>query len=205
MEVPRLKQRITPQLAASIRSDRLALLEAERYPVFALDGDLRLAFLSRSWFTFASDNGGEEMLASWGIGRSVLDATPEVLRPFYREGLSSALGSRRMWAHEYLCSSPDKERRFRMLAAAIPGGLVVSNALVVELEIRATAPPDAATYADWTTGLIHQCASCRRTSRAADPTIWDFVPAWVAKQPPNTTHVLCPTCTVTYELREALD
>jgi hypothetical protein len=43
-------------------------------------------------------------------------------------------------------------------------------------------------------GLITQCAHCRRVQYPAKPDRWDWVPAWVHRSPPETTHGLCRVC-----------
>ena len=42
-------------------------------------------------------------------------------------------------------------------------------------------------------GLILQCSHCRRV-RSPSPHAWDWVPRWVARSHPNTSHVICPSC-----------
>ena len=58
---------------------------------------------------------------------------------------------------------------------------------------RAAAPAWRARYA--TDGdVIVQCCHCRRTRRSDGSDVWDWVPAWVASPPPETSHGICPLC-----------
>jgi len=65
-------------------------------------------------------------------------------------------------------------------------------------EYRPPHPPDGARYRSRKTGLITQCCNCRRVRRLAEPSRWDWVPAWVATIPPDTTSGLCPLCSEYY-------
>ena len=76
------------------------------------------------------------------------------------------------------------------------GGLVV-NFLVIERPHAPThRPAHAAELACYTDerGSLHQCMHCRRARRNTAREQWDWVPAWVALSPPNTSHGLCQSC-----------
>ena len=47
-------------------------------------------------------------------------------------------------------------------------------------------------------GMVHQCCHCRRMSNLAHPGRWDWVPVWVERFPPNTSHTLCGPCFAFY-------
>jgi hypothetical protein len=43
-------------------------------------------------------------------------------------------------------------------------------------------------------GVVSACANCRRVRNRRDLGRWDWVPAWVARPHPRTTHGLCDAC-----------
>ncbi|MBK8164777.1 MAG: PAS domain-containing protein [bacterium] len=109
--------------------------------IYGVDADLRLAMFNPAWFAFAAANGGlPDVARDWGLGRSVLDACPSVVRDFYARSLAAALRLDRHRDHEYECSSPGVRRRMRMSAYPLRdgAGLLVVNALIIETP-RATA------------------------------------------------------------------
>jgi len=170
-------------------------LEGSDDTTYVLSKDLRLVRTNAAWAAFARANGGEQMLDRWRKGASVLEAIPEVLRGFYRDGFLRALATSTPWMHEYECSSPDVYRLYRMIAYPVGGFLIVTNALQVA---HPHAPPDAAldvgAYAQ--RGVVRMCANCRRVHRPGSNERWDWVPALVAHMPDNVSHGLCPPCAV---------
>ena len=168
--------------------------------IYGLWPDLRFAYFNPAWFTFSEQNGGEPRLSrSWTLGSSLLDALPPALRLWYHAHYSRVLNADSHWTHEYECSSRDVYRRFHQVVYTLGRGrgLLVVNSLVVEaphdLELCAPLPPDEPLYLS-ESGLITQCAHCRRTQRRSDPNRWDWVPTWVERMPLNVTHAFCPTC-----------
>lgn len=86
-----------------------------------------------------------------------------------------------------------------MQVYALPGGQghLIVNTLIVERphdrESRPPCAPDPTRYSD-RHGLIRQCSHCRRVQDPVAPTRWDWVPTWVERAPPNTSHGICPVC-----------
>ncbi len=165
---------------------------------FVLSRDLTLVRTNPAWTRFATANGGTEMLDRYGRGSSVLQAIPAILRPFYEQGYARALATKERWEHDYECSSPDRYRRFRMLVYPIDSQfLAVVNASIIDVaHDREPSPADAARYT--TDGVIAMCSHCRRVRNPAGVRRWDWVPRFVALQPPNLSHGLCDACTPIY-------
>lgn len=177
------------------------LADLDRMPaeVCGLSSDLRVAYVNPAWTAFGRANGAPQDVERWARGADLLAATPPVLRPFFAELFARARSTNQPVAHEYECSSPDVRRVFRMLAHPCPSGAFV----VVHSLLREGAPEEGAhaaleaLYRD-RRGMIVQCSCCRRVRRAAiadDTTAhWDWVPSYVAKIPPDTSHGLCAVC-----------
>lgn len=171
--------------------------------VYGVWADMRFALFNRAWFRFARDNDGEPAISRrWPLGACLTDAIPAVLRPFYDRMFDAALNgptTPRPIQHEYECSSADVYRKFQMSLYPLASrrGVLVVNSLIVEASHdasrRAPHPPHEALYRGGD-GLIRQCAHCRRTQSAADPTRWDWVPAFIATMPPHINHTLCTFC-----------
>lgn len=75
-------------------------------------------------------------------------------------------------------------------------GLLAQHSLVVERPHGVIAPAVEAAYRG-PSGLITQCAHCRRTRRGVDET-WDVVPEFIAHALPHTSHGVCPSCEAHY-------
>jgi hypothetical protein len=101
--------------------------------------------------------------------------------------------------HDYECSSPTQRRVFRMRIHPCPsGGFVVVHSLLREAPPGDVAcPPLDALYRD-ARGLVVQCANCRRVrqvaAQATPGAAWDWVPEYVARMPPQTSHAICRPC-----------
>jgi hypothetical protein len=170
-------------------------LEESADTAYVLSADLRITRTNRGWRAFAHDNDGDDVLARWGLGSSLMDALPEVLRDFYIRGFAEALRTGLVWQHDYECSSPRALRRFRMFAfPASPDTILVQHARLVEEPHPATpCAAEAGEYED-AFGLVSVCANCRRVRNRRHPGRWDWVPVWVAQPHPRTTHGLCEPC-----------
>ncbi len=57
-------------------------------------------------------------------------------------------------------------------------------------------PDDAELISRYTNdeGMIVQCCHCRLTRHRVDRLTWEWVPAFIARQPENLSHGLCQTC-----------
>lgn len=191
---------VAENLRAALWRYDLAELDDHGGAVYGLTSDYRLAYLNETWFRFAAANGGEPAISrDWGLGRSVLDCIPDVLRPFYADIYGTCLISGRDSQHDYECSSATRYRLFHQHVVALDesAGLLIFNSLVVE---RAHDPiqrkPRSAVITAYTNqdGLVIQCVVCRRVKYPDEPDRWDWIPDWVNEFPPCTSHGLCPPC-----------
>lgn len=199
-----MKDRCAPGFDRVLRGFSLGEIEQHAGTAFGLRPDFRLGYVNPAWFEFSRTNQGEPRLsAEWTLGRSVFDAIPQVLHDFYRtlfvEAMANPKPGPRPPAHCYECSSPTLFRRFALTTYRLGNGegLLVVNSLLVEQPhdpaVRQPAIADRPTYlhAD---GFVRQCSHCRRVEHGSEPNRWDWIPAWVDRSPPETSHTLCSFC-----------
>lgn len=96
----------------------------------------------------------------------------------------------------YECSSPTIFRKFMMHVFPLKKtpGLLVVNSLCVERPHEAShESPCGAGYRS-SHGVVVMCSHCRRTKRSESSDHWDWVPEYVERLPPNTSHGLCNLC-----------
>lgn len=172
-------------------------LEKAGGTVYGLWPDLRLAYMNRAWSHFASENGGGTTFGrGWGLGRCILDAIAQPLRPFFVANYGRCLDESRPWEHVYQCSSAERYREYHMTVFPLGRreGLLVVNSLRVESpHARVALPPLEDRYRN-ANGIICQCSHCRRTRRVDEAAIWDWVAEWVKRSPKGTSHSICPEC-----------
>ena len=167
-------------------------------PAYAFDRSYRISYLNHGYQRFATENGGgPAFLARWGIGASLLQATSDVLVPFYRTLFDRALGGATL-EHDFECHAPDRFRRFRMRLFPLetPAAVLVENTLVLERSLEPVEPgagPDAIDRYRTSAGLIRQCAHCRRVQEPGTGE-WHWVAALIARPAPGVSHGLCPIC-----------
>jgi len=177
--------------------------------IYGVWPDLTLAYSNARWTRFALENDGADVLRRWTLGVSVRSAFGPDLDPFYVRAFGEVLSTGTIWQHTYACPSPRQTRWFNMRALPLGRkGLLVCHSLVSAGEIAEPRGrrPSATPYRD-TNGLVTQCAHCRRVQvvaadRAAQPS-WHYVPAFIERPPPRTTHGLCPICFV-YHFKDTL-
>lgn len=122
-----LTDRCSPGFDRLLEPFSLHEIERHQGSVFGLWSDFRLAYFNPGCVRFARDNGGDPRITLAGyLGTSVLDVTPEVLRPFYRSIYQSCLHRDhrrpRPIHHRYECSSPALLRDFVMTLYRLEGG-----------------------------------------------------------------------------------
>ncbi len=183
--------------AALLSDFDLNKIQCDGGTVFGMWADLTLAYTNSAWNQFAVHNDGGAAMPTGGIlGRCVLAATAEPLRPFFAEGYRRCLRESRPWEHVYECSSADIYREFHMTTFPLgqAEGLLVVNSLRVESpHTRTSHAPRFELYRN-ADGAITQCCHCRRTQRATGNPSWDWVPTWITDQPHETSHGICPAC-----------
>lgn len=158
-----------------------------------LEPGFRFAFCNPAWDSFALDNGGERWLAASVVGKSFFSVLPPVLTPFYLRAFDAAHSEEHPFEIDYDCSSPDVYREFRMQIFPLAHGFAVVHSLRLEHpHALDPVPPDPRHVA--ASGIITMCAHCRRTRRAAEPVVWDWVPDYLRSRPLAISHGLCPPC-----------
>ncbi len=197
-EVP--EQRMASGFADVLQAFKFESLEQTTDSVFALTPDLRLSYVNPAYLHFGSENGGQPVDVFTGIGAHVGESIAGPLRDFYLVAYQRIMDKGERWDHEYECSSPTLFRRYVQSVYPLQGGagLVVVNHLVVEqAHGMPVADPDRERYLN-RHGLIVQCSHCRCVQRQDVESQWDWVPAWVAHCPQQTTHSLCRPCFAYY-------
>ncbi len=187
-----------PRFEALLADDfDAAALENDGGTIYGLWPAFNLAFFNSGWLRFAALNDGEPQISvQWPLGRCVLEAIAEPLRPFFVENYGRCLREGRPWEHAYECSSPEVYRQFHMTAFPLGNaeGLLVVNSLRREVpHTRVPCPPLEELYRN-DNGVVVQCCHCRRTRRAGTQNVWDWVPAWLSNRPASTSHGLCEPC-----------
>lgn len=178
-------------------------LETDPAIICFLDERLRITYCNPSWDRFASENGGRGLERDRMAGRPYMAVIPVPLQQFFEEGFERVLKTRQVWEHSYECSSPEMYRIFRMTTFPDPGslGLVVVNSLAVErphdAAERLPHGADAFVYVN-SRNRLTMCCHCRRTCRAREPMVWDWVPAYLKSTPGEVTHGICTVCMTLY-------
>ena len=174
-----------------------SVLERSQAVICVLDPELRITYCNPAWDAFARKNGGSGALAQGVIGSRLLEAVADPLRNFYQEFFARARATGQVQEFDYECSSAEVYRSFHMQVLPLKQerGYLVVHSLRVEkpLDFRSAHVPDDRRYAG-PDGIIVMCCHCRRTRRAQDPEVWDWVPAYVGLQQGKVSHGLCPVC-----------
>jgi len=179
-----------------------------RHPgtVIALDSDHRLAYLNAAWDRFAEENGGQPAIGrDWGLGAGYFDAIAEPLGAFYRDLIrrtTEEADPSHPVSHVYECPAPRMMRRFQMNLYPLGSGegVLLVHSLVVEAPHGSDRAPHDANpdvYED-AEGIVRQCAHCRKVRHTTEADRWDWVPAWVARPPQQTSHTICDVCFAHY-------
>jgi hypothetical protein len=190
-----LDMQVTGPLPAPFASrfDERALAD-DAATLVALDEAGVIVWTNSAWSTFARENDGAEVLTRFGVGARYLDGIAGSLRSFYDVVFSEVLGKQRIIEHDYECSSQDIERHLHLRVLPVPGaGLLLEHSTVWRAPMeRPHAEALEHVYRN-TDGLVIQCSNCRRVRRS-ERKQWDWVPAWVSRSHPATSHGMCEIC-----------
>ena len=158
-----------------------------------LDGGYRIQFCNQAWDRFAIANGGHRCLATALLGSSLFAAIPPVLTTYYLRAFDATAASRQPFEVDYECSSPELHRVFRLQIFPLARGFGMVHSLRVERPHNEPAvAPTAAHVGEG--GFLVMCAHCRRTRRAAEPAVWDWVPEHLRQRTLAVSHGICPPC-----------
>ena len=199
-----MSHRITPEFESIIGSSRLESLNSHPSTVYGLNSEYEISYLNPAWFKFAEVNGGDIFIGEdWSLGKNIFDCIPDILEDYYKKLFNSALEEVKSEnisiQSEYECSSPNIYRCFSMhLYSVGRDGLLVVHSLVIEephtsLTGEGLLALDENEYID-DNGLVHQCANCRRIKNIKHNGRWDWLPKWIEKPRPNTSHGICFPC-----------
>jgi hypothetical protein len=184
---------------AESRAIPVNVLESCPDPCFVVTDSLDIKYCNQGWNKFAVLNEARpEVLAAKVISRNLLDFVPNDLKRFHADLFALARKTGKPVTHDYECSSATTFRLYRMHIFPLNQGFAVINSLRVEHpHDRTPLEPNDAFY-ETESGMIRMCSNCRRTNRADDPAAWDWVPDYLERMRPNTTHGVCPACTEFY-------
>jgi len=169
-------------------------LERVDSTVAVLDAQAAILWTNPAWDDFARANGASFNLDAYP---TYLDGIAGPLRAFYADVFEQALARGTVFEQDYECSAADVIRRYRMRVLPYP-----AHGLLVEHTPIAVSPaPDGGELAVEAhfldeNGHIVQCSNCRRVKRpgASDSESWAWVPAWVTRSHPRTSHGICTPC-----------
>lgn len=175
-------------------------IENSKHSIFGLSEKLELIYFNKAWFEFALLNKGEPCIsARFPLGTPFQNAITGELGQFYVQKFLEVIRCGQPWYHEYECSSSKTYRVFHQGVYPLKNGegLIVVNSIKVEKKIRkrdgAVFSPKKKDYMQ-KFGFLTQCSNCRRTQRANQSEIWDWVPCWVDDIPKGVSHSICPIC-----------
>lgn len=173
-----------------------AAIDASGNVTYLLDAELRIVYCNPAWDAFARANGGDNLLSHPAIGANVLDVTSEGLRDFYARVFRQAISDPLPVSFDFECSSAEILRLMRMEVHHLPASrcfAVICSVRSQQAHSAESRPGDPSVYLQ-RSGLITMCCHCRKTRRAAEPNVWDWVPQYVRHMPTNVAHAVCETC-----------
>ncbi len=158
----------------------------------ALDLRANILWVNEVWYRFARANGCEFELDRFP---SYLDGISGPLRADYHRVLENVIATGTVFQHDYECSSAGTIRHYRMrVLPFLPHGLLVEHTQIASHTAPVGEPAIEALYFD-DNRHITQCSNCRRVRRTVDGAdSWVWVPEWVARSHPRTSHGICTPC-----------
>ncbi len=175
-------------------------IENSPHSIFALSPDLKLIYFNQAWLDFAKENNGEPGISSrFALHTPFEAAVSGLLKDFYIQSFKGVIRERKVWEHEYECSSAGNYRLYHLVAYPLKNGegIIVVNSLqidrIMDTSFREISTLSIDNYQE-KNGMITQCSNCRRTKRINPSEIWDWVPALVEMFHSNISHSICPIC-----------
>lgn len=172
-----------------------ATVECSKDVIYIVDSELRITYSNPAWDQFALANGGAEVVAARILGTDLMRVIPEPLQRFYAEVLDRCRRDRVTYDFDFECSSAElyRLRHMHILPMKRSGELVIVTSARVEHIHDGPSLSPAAAYFN-AHGLITMCCHCRRTQRADQAGVWDWVPAFLEGHNWQVTHGMCPVC-----------
>lgn len=184
-----------------VSPDDLVSVEDSPNVSYIIWPDGRLAYTNRAFRDFATANGAASLPSAWGVGRNVFDAMHGEVAAFYRGFWARVAEDGQPGEHTYECSSASEFRLFHMITFPLPGDLgllLVVNSLAYSGPHERIAWDEVEPRYRDQHGLILQCANCRRVRSVEEPRAWHWIPGWVRRPPPDTSHGICSVCVGAY-------
>jgi hypothetical protein len=165
--------------------------------IYRVDKNYRITAFNAAYEEFAVRNGGTQILDRWGVGSSILDSAPRIVRKQIQQLYDQAFAGQ-VVELDYECHSPDQFRRFVMRLIPDNETVIAEHSLIVnhphhhildlslDLILKLYIQPN---------GMILACCNCRKLRSAHDPGRWDLVRAPIQQLPANLTHGICAVCT----------
>jgi hypothetical protein len=156
-----------------------------------------IVFVNETWTDFARSNGGDGLVASRVLGRSLWDYIADATtRQVYFDVLKQVRAGRTV-QFRLRCDSPSYMRLLEMRVAQVAAGVTEFRSRVIweePQEYQALLEPDRA-FSDQ---FLHVCAWCKKINVAG---VWAEVEDAVIslrlfEHPllPQLTHGICPSC-----------
>jgi hypothetical protein len=164
-------------------------LELVESTIAVVDPRGSILWRNPAWDRFAKENGCEREFSSY------FDGIAPPLGDFYRSVFAKALATGEVYEQDYECSSATTYRLFHCRALPVDAhGLVVEHSLVAESPHERVPVEALESRYVGASGKIHQCGNCRRVKCRDREHAWHWVPRWVERPHPLTSHVICPAC-----------
>lgn len=164
--------------------------------------DGTIGYLNPRYEQVAREAGADaNFVNTWGLGTNYLAVCPGPIRKRLQALIETTLAQNAVRESEYICPSPTHKSTYRL--AMYPFVKVKAVLLVHTLirnfpfEASELHPPKYERYQN-AMGIVVQCMQCRCVRVASDPTLWEFVPAYVERMPEDMSHGICDACLVHY-------
>lgn len=188
---------LLPLRCIAARQQRGRTLAGKQEIVYRIDADDRIVFVNDQWDRFAGSNGGDDVLSSVVLGRSLWGYINGLTtRQIYRQILDRTRAGTAV-VYPLRCDSPDRRRLLEMNVRLADGGAVEfrSRTLSEEprsalglLDRRQPRTDDLLAVCSW-------CEKVRVAGRWVD--VEDAIAALALFQQselPSLTHGMCQTC-----------